>query len=505
MTRHPTPTAPRLSDATRTSTVPVLGLLAIGVVFSALAGNRFNLGLVGWVAAVPWLLATRRLQGVGAWALFFGALQLGTFINILKIVTEPLPWFFAPMFSVPMAIGAFVAYGIFELLRRRLGDGWGLVLFPAITVLSEGLTSHTSEMGSWGSAAYSQLENLPLLQITSLFGLSAVSGLLALVSAVIAVLIDRGDRARWLPVGAAVAGLVLFAHAYGSLRLDRPLPGPHVTVATVTTDLHPGPEGFPPPEIVAAGNDELFARTTAAIDAGAQVVVWNEGATAVPAAEEAAFLDRAAAFTRDHGVDVVFAYVVPLTGGDYVYENKYVWMTPEGPLETYLKHHPVPGEGAVPGTAPLVAHDRPWGTAAGAICYDYDFPAMGREHAAAGAGVVLVPSSDWRGIDPYHSHMAAVRGIESGLSVVRSVRWATSLATDAFGRVRGAASYFEGERVMLARVPVTPVRTLYSQIGEVLPVGGALVLLVSIGVALRRSIRRRDAVDAVAQGVSPGD
>ena len=178
--------------------------------------------------------------------------------------------------------------------------------------------------------------------------------------------------------------------------------------------------------------------------------------------------------------------MVPLIDSAYVYENKYVWMTPEGPIETYFKHHPVPGEGAVPGTTPLVAHQRPYGVAAGAICYDYDFPSMGREHSAAGTGLAVVPSSDWLGIDPFHSQMAAVRGIESGFSVVRSVRWATSLATDALGRVRGSSSYFEGERMMLATVPSTPVVTLYSQLGEVLPLGASGLLFLAGGLAFRR-------------------
>lgn len=478
---------------TRASRFPLAGLLAVGVLFTALAGQRFNVGLVGWVAAVPWLLALRRLRGWRHWVGFLVALQLGTLLNVLKIVTEPIPLSFAPAFSLPAAIGAFVAYGLFETLRRRLGDTWGLVLFPATAVAVEGLSSSTSEMGSWGSLAYSQLDNLPLLQVTSLFGLSGITALLGLVSAVITVLLARADRERFVPVAALVAGLVVLAHAYGSIRLDRTLSGPHVTVATVTTDIHPEGVHFPPPQTMAVGTDELFARTARAVSAGADVVVWNEGATAVSPSDEAAFLARAATFARDHGVDVVFAYVVLLEEGDYLYENKYVWMTPDGPVETYLKHHPVPGEGAVRGTAPLVAHERPYGTAAGAICYDYDFPQMSRAHAAAGTGLALVPASDWRGIDPAHSKMAAVRGIEGGYSVVRSVRWATSLATDAMGRIRGSANYFEGERIMLASVPTARVPTLYSQTGEVLPLAGAFVLLGAAGAAIWKTWAERGA------------
>ena len=491
MNRLAMPAATTRPERTRASAIPLTAWILLGVVFTAGAGNRFNVAVVGWVAAVPWLLALRQLRGWRQWSVFFMALQLATFLNILKIVTDPIPVVFVPMFSVPTALGAFVAYGLFEGLRRRLGDGWGLALFPALTVAMEALSFSTSELGSWGSLAYTQLDNLPLLQVTSLFGLTAVSGLLAAVSAIIAVLVARADRARFLPAAGFVAALVLLAHAYGSVRLDRTLDGPTAVVATITTDIHLEQGRFPPAAVRAAGTDALFDRTAQAVAAGAEVIVWNEGATALDAADEADFLERAAAFSRKHGVDVLFAYVVPLTEGPYVYENKYVWMTPEGPLETYFKRHPVPGEGAVPGSGPLVAHERPYGMAAGAICYDYDFPGMSKEHAAAGVGLALVPSSDWRGIDPYHSQMAAVRGIEGGYSVVRSVRWATSLATDALGRVRGSASYFEGGRIMISSVPTTQVPTLYSRVGEVLPWGGLLVVLAGVATAVAR--RRKQA------------
>lgn len=67
---------------------------------------------------------------------------------------------------------------------------------------------------------------------------------------------------------------------------------------------------------------------------------------------------------------------------------------------TYQKHHPVPGEPSIRGTEPLRVLARPYGRVGGAICYDYDFPALAREHARLGADLVVVPSSDWRGIDP---------------------------------------------------------------------------------------------------------
>jgi len=62
----------------------------------------------------------------------------------------------------------------------------------------------------------------------------------------------------------------------------------------------------------------------------------------------------------------------------------------------------------------------------GAICYDYGFPAIARDNAQDGAGVALVPASDWRGIDPEHGRMAMMN---AGASVDLLHPGGTSLVT----------------------------------------------------------------------------
>lgn len=468
-------------------TVPTWAWLALGIGTAVLVGHRLNVAALAWVSCVPWLVYLRRTQGWRARLLLLAALQVAVALQTAKIITEPIPWLFVPVFSVPSALGAWAAYCGFEVLRRRIGDARGLVLFPSMVVVLEWLAWTGSDLGSWGALAYTQLDNLPLLQTTALFGLAGIAALMAAASAVVAVAIDD-PRPRWLRTGAVVAALVIAAHGYGALRLARPLPGPLVTVAAVVADL--GLEGgaLPSPERLAAEIETLFARSEVAADRGAELIVWNEGAVAVAPDAEEALVARGQRFATERGVDLVLAYVVPLDGMSR-FENKYVWLGPSGPVETYLKHHPVPGEGSVRGTAPVVVHERPWGRGAGAICYDYDFPGLGRQHAQGEAGLVFVPSSDWRGIDPIHTQMARVRGIEGGFAVLRPVRWATSGVYDALGRARGTSSWFEGGRVLVARVPVGRVQTLYARVGDVLPLLGLGFVVLSVLGALRR--RRR--------------
>jgi len=501
-------------SATSTEKDNKLLLLGAGVVVVALSGGRFNVPSLGWVALTPWLLYLRRMRSgydVRAAAAFMGAVQLGVLLNVAEIVTDPIPWFYAPFLSVPPALGLGVAPLTYEALRRcEIGDGWWgtLMLFPSLVVSLEFVSGWKGS--SWGSLAYTQMDDLALLQVVSLFGLGGLSFLLASSSAVAALLLDRLDRrtekgserarARFRPVTAAatVAIAVVAAQLWGSWRLDRSLaPGPMVTVAAVGSDMALPIINWPSRTEIRRADDVLFERTRRAARAGAEVVVWNEGATAaLTSADEAALLKRGEVLARKHGIDIVMGYTLPLDDEVRSYENKYSWMGPEGVVDTYNKHHPVPGlEKCVPGAEPVRVLNRTWGRAAGAICYDYDFPGLAMAHARGGAGVVMVPASDWRGIDGFHTRMASVRGIEGGFSVVRSVRDAASGAYDALGRTLATLSWYDegdcdGRRVMLARVPVTPLPTLYSRIGDVLPWSCLGLVIATIGVAATRVCRR---------------
>ena len=239
------------------------------------------------------------------------------------------------------------------------------------------------------------------------------------------------------------------------------------------------------------GTDTLFARTARAAEMGARLVVWNEAATFVTRDEEPALLARAASLARERGVEIVVSYAVMLAREPLRYENKYVWLRADGSTaEIYLKHFPVPGEPSVRGTGALRLAGSALGPIAGAICYDYDFPPFARKHALLGAGLVVIPSSDWRGIDPIHSEIAKLRAIEGGFSVLRPVRASTSGAWDAMGRPRATLDYFSSnDRILMAQLPVTPVRTLYSRIGDIGVLAAGLFASAVMVKAFRKVLR----------------
>ena len=174
--------------------------------------------------------------------------------------------------------------------------------------------------------------------------------------------------------------------------------------------------------------------------------------------------------------------------------NKYRIYFPDGTLaDEYVKRHPVPGDPDQVGTshARVVAYDGV--SYSGAICYDYGFPEVARDNAMVGAGLALVPASDWRGVDPEHGRMALMNAVAAGLSMVRPVRGATSIATDPYGRLLGSMrADGSNEGVMVVAVPTGRVPTLYAKTGEIVP----LVALGFCVLVVARVIRVRPGAEA---------
>jgi apolipoprotein N-acyltransferase len=243
---------------------------------------------------------------------------------------------------------------------------------------------------------------------------------------------------------------------------------PTVLVAAVGTDNDVG--GLPLPSRAQRERWDLalFERTRKAAQAGAELVVWTEAASVVEPADETEWLASVGELAREQRVAIVVGYIVPLLDRDpFEYENAYALLGPDGALvHRYLKHHPVPGEPAVRGTEQTPMHtSETLGEVSGAICYDYDFPAMAR--ARGSADLVALPSSDWRGIDPIHTHMARLRAIEGGHSVLRSTRFGLSAGIDSTGVIRGQLSHFDDdERILLVHLPRHGRASLSARLGE---------------------------------------
>jgi apolipoprotein N-acyltransferase len=102
-----------------------------------------------------------------------------------------------------------------------------------------------------------------------------------------------------------------------------------------------------------------------------------------------------------------------------------------------------------------------------AICKDMDFARPARSYGESGAGVMLVPAWDFFMDDAWHGHIAVMRGVEDGFSVVRSAKGGFLTISDSRGRIlaetRSDSAPFA---TLVADVPVEHHRTVYQLIGD---------------------------------------
>lgn len=446
-----------------------LALLSLGAILAALTQMRWGVSWLAWFAPIPWLyylLHYRQWRHQG-WLLL--AITISSSLAVAKIVTPPISYGFVPLFALPMAIGLWLLFLLWSALRQRVGAAWGVYAFPALMVVAEWSQYQYSDFGSWGALANTQLDNLVLLQIVAVTGLAGIAWLISWGAVLAAEIWHSRSLSPWRWHLVAFILALAASHSYGTLRLDGEQPGSRVLTATIASKLIITDPQSPPDETtLQAYEADLLARSAKAAQHGAKVIVWNEAASIVTKSREPVLVEQVRTLARETQTHIVMAYAVPISTTPFLFENKYHWIRPDGTIaETYFKHHPVPGEGSVKGTEPLRAIDTEFGKVAGAICYDYDFPAMARQHGQLGVGLVVVPSSDWAGIDPIHTQMTRLRAIEGGFSVLRSVRSATAAGFDAHGRVRGWSGYFEApDGILLTTLPVGQLPTLYRQWGD---------------------------------------
>jgi apolipoprotein N-acyltransferase len=459
-------------------------LLVLGFGLLVLSQMRWGVPALAWVAPAPLLAALRnrrdrRFRWIFAW-LSLAAWSIAT----LKIVTAPLPIVFAIAYGIPLALLHLPAYLAWDALVKRGRDSEAIVAFAASTALLEWAQAEVTPLGVWGAAPATQVGQLAILQLISITGMP---GLALLMSAAAAGIEAAFAKRLSFVLGASVGGAVIIAMAWGAFRGVEPIEGPTVRAAMLRTESTVG--GLPVPDAARRRRDHeiLLERTSSAARAGAQLVVWPEAGNLIVPGDEATYMRDASDAARASGVDLVVSYIKPVSSEPLRYENRARWFGPDGGERlAYLKHHPVPGEPAIKGEAPAATIATAFGAATLAICYDYDFPSLGRAHASSGAGLVALPSSDWRGIDPIHTEMAALRAIEGGFSIVRATRFGLSAGIDAHGRLRGQQSTNESiEPFVIATVPTTRIATIYSALGNLV----LLPLFMLLGWAFRPAPR----------------
>jgi apolipoprotein N-acyltransferase len=423
----------------------------------------------------------------------------------------PVPGAFFALLSAAYGVALFLPILTDRIVAPRLRGFKATLVLPCAWVAMEWLIASFTPYGSWGSLAYTQHENLVLMQLVSVTGIYGLSFLIVWFASTGCWVWDRGlgtpETRRGAIIYATVLAMVLLG---GGARLVLlPPNSPTVRVASLSQPdigLFEGVEGGASTamsgratakdvEAIRANAqaivDDLLRRADMEARAGAKIAFWGEANAFSMKGDEPATVARGAELARERGIYLGMALAVydPTSGTPL--ENKIVLIDPEGRISyEYRKAIPVPGpEAAMQATGDglIKTADTPFGRIGAAICFDMDFPGHLKQAGRLGADIMLVPSNDWREIDPWHSHMARFRAVEQGFNMVRHASDGLSLATDYQGRVLAAMDHYVTEqRDMVAYVPTEGVRTVYSRVGDVFAWACIICLVALAGISILR-------------------
>jgi apolipoprotein N-acyltransferase len=474
-------------------------------------------GLV-WIALVPLLLATRSAGAGRRWwygfvaGFVWRAVSLYWITHVMVIhgnMSAPVGVVITGLLASWMALSTGLVCLLVPWAMRR--GALGAAVLAAAWVALEYLQAVLPFGFPWSLLGYAAGRSPLLMQAADLAGVWGLSFLAVFVNAAITQRIVQGRRA--LPVAATAALAVLLLAAYGGVRLAGapPLGAGELRIATVQGNVAQGRVWDP--EALRSILQDHVRLTLAAIDAGADLVVWSESSVPIRGGlrGDPATSAMLAQLARQHDTPLVVGsphFARDESGASFVTNAAFLVRADGGWAARYDKVHLVPWGEYVPVSwlfrfvAPLVeaiAGFRPGPRDqelfadpaaevppfAMAICYEIVFPDHVRRQVARGAEFLVTITNDaWFG-DTFaprqHFAMARLRAVETRRYLARAANTGISGVVDPWGRVL-AMSALDEEALLTAAVRPRTDLTPYVRCGDVLP--RLCVLLSMLGAAL---------------------
>ncbi|MCC7701547.1 carbon-nitrogen hydrolase family protein [Janthinobacterium sp. GW460P] len=418
------------------------------------------LAWLAWCAPLPMLwLALRSSRRDAAWMTFVAAV-LGLSSNVAYFrLLMPLPAVLA-VITVKALLWLLVVLASRRLVLRYQAS-WTVLAYPVLWVAIDTLMAALLPDGNWGSLAYSQADNLAVLQVAALAGVPGLLFLLCLAPSALALLL-AGGRA-YVPAAGATLLLLAAAFAAGAWRVqDAPAPaGPLAGLAAIDDFIGPAT----PPARAQAVWDQYARHVEQLAGQGARLVLLPEKIAVLAPAQADAVRQRFQALARGTGTWIVLGIGVQDAAG----RRNLAWLfSPDGAAPvSYQKHHLAPPErdflaGSAYAVQPVA------GQAMGlAICKDMHFAPLGQAYGAAGAQAMLVPAWDFQLDGWMGARMTVVRGVESGYAVLRAAREGVLTVSDAYGRVLAerASSAMPGSTLLAPLPAALPAPTWAGWLG----------------------------------------
>lgn len=505
------------------------GLAAASGVAIAAAFPKIDLNLFAWVAFVPLFYAIEgqtllRVFGY-AWlqgfVCFVGSLYW-VVIALHDFAGVATPLAVMPMLLLAAIMGVYTAVAIWsgEFTARRLAVT-RLLTMPIAWAALEWVRTYFPIGFPWNLLGYTAYRNVELIQFAEFSGVYGVSALIMFFNVVAYAIVFQvySRREQTVGLGSLTAAMAL-ALIFGSWRVHQLSAAPplgSLKVAMVQGDI---PQSLKwDPKFLETSFEIYRAQSEAAVQRGADLVVWPEAAASFffqpddryPArfADDATYRQRLLELAAHTGEPILFgapalgveddrigfynrAYLVSGKGQVVAWYDK-IQLVPFGeyvPLRKLLGglvNRVVAGFGDM-----FAGREQTLFTVHGAklsvlICYESVFPNLTRTAVKRGADILVNITNDaWYGTSsaPYQLlAMAAMRSVETKVPMVRVANTGISAVIQSDGTITARTPLFK-RGTETEHVYWRQTKTLYVQIGDVFAIACFALTLIALAFAL---------------------
>jgi apolipoprotein N-acyltransferase len=490
-------------------------LLLLATLCLILQSPKWFFPIATWIAPVFILLLTKENKWLKGSLLAFISFAISGLIGQYNVMPFPLP-----IFIIVVVIGSifnllpFIADKFF--LRKKRGY-WRTLILPSAFVLKEYFQASSSS-GVWQSISGTQNGFLALVQSASVVGIFGVVFLIYwFASTIVFILEVRQDNPRRAKKsGVIFISVIAIILTFGFIRLSHNNTNSrNVKVAAVTVDnsiiyetiykcvtgndisfkadISPSAPEFvevnkalieflsdsdnekfiPVKSVMINIHTKAFEKSKVASQNESKIILWSEGLGLTMLEDKDELILKGQQFAKENNVYLLLAYAAFFKGipvpGKSIYENRVITINPDGEIvNVFDKNVPVPNvERSAPGDGTIPIIKTEYANISPSICYDADFPGLIAQTGKSETELLLIPTSDWESITPYHSYITRYRAIENGISVIKSTNKGLSVAYDQYGRIIGENNFFNDKsKILIVDVPVKKVKTIYPIIGD---------------------------------------
>ncbi|MBP2642670.1 MAG: Nitrilase/cyanide hydratase and apolipoprotein N-acyltransferase [Firmicutes bacterium] len=434
----------------------------------------YSCWMLTWLAPIPLLLYVLEAGTVPAGAASFVTYFIGFSSMIIAYANTLIPMRMLILLVFDNSINALlftVLIMLFRYMARQKKHWVWSFAFASGWTAFEFISSLHSPAGTFDSIAYTQVLNLPVIQIASLTGSWGVTFLLMLIPASLALAWYYRDTSKLcLKTIVVPMSILIFTTMFGLYHLHMQAQGPSVKIGMASISMSRE-------ELLRSREQEQAAKKI--IDryvhcvellsrSGAQVILLPETIISLNPEQQPELLQRLADAARQYQVTLITGLSIQEEAK--LYNSAYVFL-PSGEVALkYNKQHLLQVfEGRyIPGreVGIMTSEDKGiWGIA---ICKDMDFEEPSREYSQRGVNLLFVPALDFKADEWLHARIAIMRGIEENYAIARAAQWGLLTLTSNKGNIIGMISNAteQGDTLLVGEITLDRGTSLYGRMGN---------------------------------------